>query len=215
MLIDHIGLTFFPQDIIFRMIGRISFPLFAWAIAQGAFFTHDIKKYAWRLFLFALISQYPFYLFGSIIPGGIAKLNVLFTLLFGLFAIKTYKSKSSLIFKISIFYLLFYFSVYFDMDYQIVGVLSVLFAYIFMNNFPALFMTQLVIFASPFLLVLFYNLLGIPAYASGYYALLAPFAFFLTKLKTIRPNPKYKYLLYWVYPVQFLVIYAIKRYIII
>ncbi|MBO5782826.1 MAG: conjugal transfer protein TraX, partial [Clostridia bacterium] len=35
MVIDHVGLLFFPFDPVFRMIGRLAFPLFAYMIAEG------------------------------------------------------------------------------------------------------------------------------------------------------------------------------------
>ena len=35
MVIDHIGLVFFPNVIIFRIIGRLSMPLFAYCVARG------------------------------------------------------------------------------------------------------------------------------------------------------------------------------------
>jgi hypothetical protein len=38
MVIDHLGLFFFPQVIWLRIVGRLSFPLFAWLIANGATF---------------------------------------------------------------------------------------------------------------------------------------------------------------------------------
>ena len=40
MLIDHIGMVFFPSVIGFRAIGRLSFPLFAFGIAEGVRYTH-------------------------------------------------------------------------------------------------------------------------------------------------------------------------------
>ena len=45
MLIDHIGLVFFPGIEIFRIIGRISFPIFAFMIAEGCEHTENKKKY--------------------------------------------------------------------------------------------------------------------------------------------------------------------------
>ena len=35
MLVDHIGYIFFPEQLIWRLIGRISMPLFAYSIARG------------------------------------------------------------------------------------------------------------------------------------------------------------------------------------
>lgn len=60
MLIDHIGLLFFPQITLFRSIGRIAFPIFAWGIAKGFHYTSDRRAYFKRLLLFALLSQLPY-----------------------------------------------------------------------------------------------------------------------------------------------------------
>lgn len=87
MLIDHIGYMFFPGHMIWRVIGRISFPIFAWLIAAGWRRTRDWKRYAWRLFVFALLSQIPYMYFS---PG---KLNIFFTLSAGLVMIAVYESR--------------------------------------------------------------------------------------------------------------------------
>ena len=39
MFFDHLGLLFFPDVLWFRMIGRLSMPLFAFAIAEGCRYT--------------------------------------------------------------------------------------------------------------------------------------------------------------------------------
>lgn len=64
-------------------IGRISFPLFAFLVVEGFLHTHDVKRYAVNLFLFALISEIPWNLEHS---GGLfyGRQNVMFTLLLGL-----------------------------------------------------------------------------------------------------------------------------------
>ena len=35
MLIDHTGLILFPNQMIFRIIGRLAFPIYAYCIAEG------------------------------------------------------------------------------------------------------------------------------------------------------------------------------------
>ena len=57
MTLDHIGIIFFPNIIFFRIIGRMSFPLFAYCTASGCIFTKNIKKYILRLFVLGFISQ--------------------------------------------------------------------------------------------------------------------------------------------------------------
>lgn len=60
MFIDHIGAVFFPQVTLLRVIGRISFPLYAFLIAEGCRYTRDRGKYALGLGVFALISEIPY-----------------------------------------------------------------------------------------------------------------------------------------------------------
>lgn len=63
MLIDHIGLVFFPDQLIWRAIGRLAMPIFVYGVARGVHYTHSVKEYGKRLFYFALYSQLPYYFF--------------------------------------------------------------------------------------------------------------------------------------------------------
>ncbi len=45
MLLDHMGLLFFPEIDIFRILGRIAFPIFAYMIAEGCRYTKNRAKY--------------------------------------------------------------------------------------------------------------------------------------------------------------------------
>ncbi|MFS0856971.1 TraX family protein [Paenibacillus taichungensis] len=60
MLIDHIGAVFYPQVGELRIIGRIAFPIYAFAVYIGYKHTRNVRKYIWRLFWIAVISQLPF-----------------------------------------------------------------------------------------------------------------------------------------------------------
>lgn len=45
MLVDHVGLFLFPSVLLFRMIGRIAFPIFAYMIAEGCRYTRHRLRY--------------------------------------------------------------------------------------------------------------------------------------------------------------------------
>lgn len=86
MIIDHYGAIFQPNIIIFRIIGRLAFPIYCFLLVEGYHHTSNVKKYAQRLLIFALISEIPFDLafYGKI---GFVHQNIFFTLLIGLSAI--------------------------------------------------------------------------------------------------------------------------------
>ena len=62
MLADHIGAVFFPDDLAWRMVGRIAFPIYAYGIARGLDVTRDRRAYLKRLAVLAAISQIPYML---------------------------------------------------------------------------------------------------------------------------------------------------------
>ncbi len=84
MLVDHIGLIFFPGIDIFRIIGRLAFPIFAYFIVEGFIHTRDIRKYMLRMGIFAVISEpaFDFAISGEFINN--SHQNVMFTFLLGL-----------------------------------------------------------------------------------------------------------------------------------
>lgn len=66
MLLDHIAWMFLPFSSataqVFHTVGRITAPIMCFFIAEGYHYTRDIKKYALRLFIFAAVSQVPWWL---------------------------------------------------------------------------------------------------------------------------------------------------------
>ena len=83
MVVDHVGVVFFPDQLAFRYIGRLSFPLFAWLVGQGEKYTKNFNSYLIRLAVGAGISQPLYYLLFNF-----TNLNILVTLLIGLLAIR-------------------------------------------------------------------------------------------------------------------------------
>nr|WP_296006180.1 TraX family protein [uncultured Blautia sp.] len=81
------SLLAYQTDRVLRQIGRIAFPIFCFLLVEGFFHTSNRKKYALRLFLFALISEIPFDLCfrGTFLEFSYQ--NVMFTLLFGFLTI--------------------------------------------------------------------------------------------------------------------------------
>lgn len=91
MLVDHLGILFFPFDIRFRIIGRLAMPIFAYGVARGAIYTSSLKKYMKKMLLFSFVSQIPYWGMAYLGEGEALvslKLNVGFTFFLALAAIK-------------------------------------------------------------------------------------------------------------------------------
>lgn len=90
MLIDHIGAAFFPDILVLRCIGRLSFPIYCFLIAEGAHHTRNAKRYGLRLLLLMVLSEIPFEMafYGRLT---IYRQNVMLTLLMGFLTLEIMK----------------------------------------------------------------------------------------------------------------------------
>ncbi len=137
MLIDHIGYIFFPEIDLLRIIGRISFPIFAFMIAEGCEYTKNKLRYFLTIFLLGSLCQLVYF-----IVDGSMYLGILITFslsILSIYALQNLKSAilkkkniivSSLLFVVVIgaIYVL---NVFVHVDYRFFGCMAPLFASFF------------------------------------------------------------------------------------
>ncbi|WP_195986138.1 TraX family protein [Clostridium sp. D33t1_170424_F3] len=104
MTIDHLTSVLYPNYptdwwiVTLHIIGRLAAPVFWFFIAEGYHHTHDRKKYAIRLFAFAIVSHFAYcFAFGiPFIPFQTSVFNqtsVIWSLAWGLAALAIHESK--------------------------------------------------------------------------------------------------------------------------
>jgi len=131
-----------------RIIGRLTFPIMAFFVAEGCRKTSSIQKYMVRLFGFAMLSQIPFTLasdahnrlgtvngfaqFGTHLTIlDIGSLNVLFTLGLGVLAIYLFEKYNRRTLSCILAGLVIIAGGLLNVDYSFLGVLLVFTAYVF------------------------------------------------------------------------------------
>ena len=193
MLIDHMGYIFFPQYIFLRIIGRISFPIFAFLIVEGFMHTKDVKKYILRMAVFALLTEIPFdFAFEGTFDWG--HQNVLFTFLFAILAMyidRQYKRKFGIVAAFAFAFL----AEFIGTDYGMFGVIIVM---LFYWNYERFYNKLIFGTASLILLVSSYQIFDVLA--------MIPIGLYNGK-KGIGV----KYFFYVFYPGHLLVLYLIHR----
>ena len=150
MTIDHSAIIFRPPYYhLFRIIGRISFPLFAFLLVEGFIHTNNYKKYLLRLLLLACISEliYDYTLFNKLFT--FTNQNIFFTLSLGLITIKILKKikmalsnqkdkilKNILIFSSTILIIIIMglISLLLNFSYGFLGILIISLFYLFRNK---------------------------------------------------------------------------------
>lgn len=194
MIIDHVGLFFFPQYIIFRIIGRLSFPIFAFLIVEGFYHTNNILKYMIRLGVFAIFSEIPFDLLTTGKFFDLRHQNVFFTLLIGVILLYFYEKQYSRFSKASTVFLIMLAGDIFRTDYGAWGVLMIFCFFIFRER-----LLEKTISIAVINVLVFGNIQMFGALA------LLPIC-----LYNGEKGKSYKYFFYFVYPVHLWIIWAIK-----
>ncbi|WPX08577.1 TraX family protein [Anaerocellum danielii] len=194
MLIDHIGYLYFPNIILFRIIGRIAFPIFAFQVATGFRFTSNPKNYLKRLFIFAIISQIPF----SLMTGDSYELNIIATFFFAVLALFFIQKRWYFLVMIPLAI-----SYFVPVDYGIYGVLSVLIFYLFFD-IPLL---QLIGFC-----ILTWFEVHLIGWSVQFYSIISVVLILLIRMLPVEFELKLnKYFFYWFYPVHMLLLVMIGK----
>lgn len=197
MLIDHTGVVLFPSMRIWRMAGRIAFPVFCFLLVEGFFHTRDIYRYMTRLGLFALISEIPYDLAfrGTVLEFG--SQNVFFTLCLGVVLMYVMQDGRNMAVRIAELFLVFWAAGFLRCDYGQKGILLILVYYLFREQ------RELQLLAGAFWNFL-YGIGKIQNY--GIFAT-APLA-----LYNGEKGPGLKYFFYLFYPAHLFLLYIIKNY---
>jgi hypothetical protein len=127
MTIDHTGKVLLTNSDLCNIIGRVSFPIFAFLLVEGYHRTKSVKKYLLRLFVVAVISEFAFYnLFGG--------LNTIFTLIVGLLCIIVYDKEEDKAICFTVILTIAVLAILFALDYGAFGILSILLFHIYRKN---------------------------------------------------------------------------------
>lgn len=210
MAVDHVGLFFYPDILILRVIGRLSFPLFAWLIVNGIEYSKDKKAYFIRLFVFALLSQIPYILaFGEINPS-FWQLNIFFTLSFGFLGVSVIQYIKNKFISVSLLLLILLSAYFLQVSYSFGGVLSILGFYFYRNNYLKMFISQFLIYSLCYTIPAFFT----PVNGSNLVAIVQPLGVvavcFISQYNK-QEGPKLKYFFYLFYPLHLLIIYLLLR----
>lgn len=125
MLTDHIGAVLYPEERIFRYIGRLAFPIFCFLLAEGYYYTRNVRNYLCRLGIFALLSEVPYDLAFCRSFWAVEKQNVFFTLLIGLVMLWILDKEKETIIKIGVVILAMWAAEFLHTDYGFRGILLI------------------------------------------------------------------------------------------
>ena len=87
MVLDHLWATVVPGNTWMTLVGRLTFPIFAFLIAEGLTHTRDAKAYRRRMLVAAILSEIPFNLMCASSPIYPFHQNVLWTFLIAMYMI--------------------------------------------------------------------------------------------------------------------------------
>lgn len=204
MIIDHVGAVIFPEVIVFRIVGRLAFPMFAFFIGEGLLHTRDSKRYGLRLLAFAVISEVPFDLCFYNKAIYLEHQNIFFTLALGVLSANLYQkylTKSKNI-GLLLVYVLGIVAEFLRFDYGMFGVILIFGIY------------QATSMKAKYAWVIGINVIMVLlSNGSSWFQMFGAFSVvFLMKYNHERGKGM-KYLFYGIYPFHLFLLYMIKLFI--
>lgn len=189
MVVDHVGFIFSIDA--FRIVGRLAFPIFVWALALGAKKTKNINKYVVRCLIFGLVSQPWFiYLFQT------TRLNILFSFALYLIVYDYLKINLNWVNRFIVLLCACLFIAYIPIDYGYRGLaLFLIFAYIQQNTINLDCIYQKIKVALAWLLAILINFNSLNIWG----VLIYPFL-------TLNYGNKSKLNLYYFYPLHLILL---------
>lgn len=188
MFLSHLGYLIQPENVMLKGFMILSFTFFSYQIAIGCNSTTNMNKYLLRLWLFAIISQIPYTLLFDT-----EQLNILFTFFASVFFILCIKNREYFWVPTILVVMAFL-----NVEYGLEGVLT---TYLLYRNISNGVKDKYVIF----LLVL---MCGLFCQNAIFFLGGIVLVFVFNNLKVnIHLN---KYLFYWLYPIELLIVCILK-----
>lgn len=182
---------------VFLVLGRLAFPLFCFLLVEGFIHTSNVKKYFFRLLLFALISEIPYDMTFQLSYFSMEKQNVFFTLLIGLIVLiglKKFEERTpvNLLISLGIIGVGIFSAEFLHTDYRgWIGVLMIATLYI-LRKYP-----------------LIKSLAGCAIILQN--SIAGMFSFIFIYFYNGERGRQWKYLFYWFYPLHLLFLWFIQQ----
>lgn len=217
MVIDHIGHILYPETMWLRVVGRTTFPIFAFLIAFHLSKKNLLKKYLKRLLPFALLSTILISPFEAIIQDYF-RFNILWSFIVALLPLfifeKVKKETIPTYLKILILTISFFICgiLSYLCDYKIHGFLLIIFLYFYFKTNKKIFLFASLIDGA---LINSKYLFSYPDVVITYMSVTFLTVLFLLIIKKYIPEKQKRFLKPWwlfyvFYPLHILVLYLIK-----
>lgn len=213
MAFDHIGLLFFPNVAIFRIIGRIAFPIFAYMIAEGCRYTKNRAKYLGMIGAMAVAFQLVYFVaMESLYQGILVTFSLAIITIYSIDGIikgkKLWGRLASVVALAGVVFFVFVLpkllvGTDFDIDYGVWGILLPLAVYFLPNRPWRLGAITLLLVVR----AIYYSANAISLGTLQWFSLLTVPLLFLYNGE--RGKAKMKYVFYIFYPAHLVILYGI------